>query len=236
MAMSTETLPVGTESGLLGWPTPGPIVRAADAASQTVYAALAAHQQKEHWFGSDFLVCLHDWADRLNLEFKLKVPDIALRVDALSRRCYGHFRYGHNGFGLRGEIAINARYLTPDRKGWQVLGTLAHEMLHGWQQQHGKPGKGNYHNLEFREKALQYGLVIDERGVTEYLSDSPFMRLLARHGVDVPPLDLTATPAAPRDPGQSKMKKWSCGCTNVRCAVELHARCMDCGHVFERAM
>jgi hypothetical protein len=32
--------------------------------------------------------------------------------------------------------------------------------------------------------------------------------------------------------GDSKMRKWSCQCTNVRCAVELRAQCNKCGHAF----
>ena len=35
--------------------------------------------------------------------------------------------------------------------------------------------------------------------------------------------------------GHSKMKKWFCGCTNVRCAVELNATCNECGNPFELA-
>ena len=31
----------------------------------------------------------------------------------------------------------------------------------------------------------------------------------------------------------TKMKKWSCGCTNVRCAVELDAYCKKCVNYFE---
>lgn len=202
------------------------------AAGSSVYAALAAHQGGERWFGRDFLACLNAWAERFNVEFKLDVPEVALRVDALSRRCYGHFRYGHNGFGLRGEIAINARYVE-SREAWEVLGTLLHELLHGWQQAHGTPGKGNYHNRQFRDKARSCGLVVDEQGVTTYVGDSPFFRLLAGHGVAVPLLDTPPAPARAR--GESKMKKWSCGCTNVRCAVGLHAWCTACGRRFERA-
>ena len=35
--------------------------------------------------------------------------------------------------------------------------------------------------------------------------------------------------------GDSKMKKWSCGCTIVRCAVELVADCQQCDSPFELA-
>jgi hypothetical protein len=36
--------------------------------------------------------------------------------------------------------------------------------------------------------------------------------------------------------GKSKLKKWSCGCTNIRVAVkEFEAKCLKCGNVFELA-
>lgn len=199
-----------------------------------IYRNLAHHQQQESWFARDLVVVLQEWAERINVEFKLHIPQITIRVDVLKRSCFGHFRYGHNGFGLRGEVAINARYLN-NRPGWQVLGTLLHELLHAWQQAHGTPGKGNYHNYEFRNKALMYGLVIDRDGHTRYLEDSAFTALLRRHGVHVPPLEILSAPPS-RERGESKLKKWSCKCTNVRCAKELKARCLACGHEFHRAI
>lgn len=199
-----------------------------------IYSSLAHHQQQEGWFARDLIVVLQEWAERFDIEFKLNVPEIAIRVDVLKRSCFGHFRYGHNGFGLRGEVAINARYLNscPD---WQILGTLLHELLHAWQQAHGTPGKGNYHNHEFRNRSLMYGLVVDRDGHTRYLEDSAFTALLRCHGVRVPPLEVLSAPP-PRERGESKLKKWSCGCTNVRCAKELKARCLACGREFQRAI
>jgi hypothetical protein len=200
---------------------------------EDVYQTLSHHQRHEDWFGHDIAAALQEWAERFDEQFKLNIPEMALRVDALSRSCYGHFRYGHNGFGLRGEIAINSRYLRGQRQQWEVLGTLLHEMLHAWQQAHGEPGKGNYHNHEFRNKALMYGLVIDRRGRTRYLDDSPFVRLLKQYRVDVPPLP-SAAAGEKRERGESKMKKWSCRCTNLRCAKELNAVCRNCGQEFNR--
>ena len=48
---------------------------------------------------------------------------------------------------------------------------------------HGKPGKGNYHNKEFRTKAESVGLLIDLAGVTRYAPTSPFVDLLKKHGL-----------------------------------------------------
>lgn len=196
-----------------------------------VYLSLADHQREEDWPLRDLLTTLQIWAERLEVEFKLNIPEAALRVDRLPVTRYGHFRYGHNGFGLRGEVAINVCYLD-DRPFWEVLGTLLHELLHAWQQAHGTPGKRNYHNREFRDKAESLGLVVDRRGVTTYAAESPFKRLLRQYGVEAPSVE---PPEPAPVAGSSKLKKWSCGCTNVRCAVSwLHARCLRCGQVFER--
>lgn len=204
-----------------------------DGPGADIYAGLAHHQSAEPWYGREIASVLQEWAGRFNDEFKLHVPEVSLRLDALPRSRYGHFRYGYNGFGLRGEVAINARYLGGQREPWEVLGTLLHELLHAWQQAHGRPGRGNYHNCEFRDKARDLGLVIDARGVTEYLDESAFVGLLRRHGVFVPRLENTAKADPPR--GDSKMKKWSCKCTNVRCAVAgFRAVCLNCGKAFVR--
>src|ERR1700722_12491399 len=102
------------------------------ASEESIYEGLATHQRSEAWHSREFMVWLQTWTGRFNAEFNLGLTEIALRVDTLPRTCYGHFRLGHNGFGLKGEIALNSRYLT-DRPPYQVLGTLLHELLHAWQ-------------------------------------------------------------------------------------------------------
>ena len=197
-----------------------------------VYDALAEYQTSEPWPAKALITELHRFAVIFNREFQLGIPEMALGIDRLRRTTLGHFRYGHNGFALKGEIIINDRHLD-DREGWQTLGTLFHEMIHAWQQAYGKPGRGNYHNREFRNKAAVYGLIVDQRGYTQFEPDSRFTSLLAKHGVNVPPLEPPAE--APRQhAGTSKLKKWSCGCTNVRVAVRsFRARCLNCGRDFQ---
>ena len=195
---------------------------------QPVYRVLAEHQCAEPWELQDVLCKLLPWADTFNGEFKLEVPNVSLCVDWLSRNRYGHFRPGHNGFGLRNEIAINRRSLG-EREFWQVLGTLLHELLHAHQEAHGRPGKGNYHNVAFRKKAQEYGLIVDARGYTQYAPESLFLDLLAKHWVQVPSIPSPVVKLR----GSSKLKKWTCGCTNVRVAVaEFHAKCLKCGNLF----
>lgn len=207
------------------------LVHADNQVASPIYPLLADHQRSESWSGQPLIALLQSWVERFNVEFKLDIPEIVLCLDPLPANRFGQFRYGHNGFGLKGEIAINARYLTDQRAIWEILGTLLHEMLHGWQQVHGTPGKRNHHNIEFRDKARDLGLVIDRRGVTGYAADSPFKALLRNHGIDVPASEVL--PIARPTRGRSKLKKWSCGCTNVRVAVaDFRAQCLKCNGVF----
>lgn len=196
-----------------------------------VYQVLAQHQVTETWDMRELLTELHRWAAIFNATFSLNVPAYALCIDWLSRRRLGHFRPGHNAFGLEGEIAINRRHLA-GREFWQVLGTLLHELLHAWQEVHGKPGKNNYHNKQFRDKAQSYGLIIDEVGHTQYEPKSAFFELLENYGVQIPAVPGPAV-AVKRE--KSKLKLWWCGCTRVRVAVNhFHAVCLnsDCGGKF----
>ena len=198
-----------------------------------VYSVLADHQRDEEWASREAMAFLQDWTARLIAEFKLDIPCVALCVASLPANRYGHFRQKHNGFGLLGEIAINSRYLTGRRQAWQVLGTLLHEVLHAWQHVHGNPSERNHHNREFRAKAEELGLYIDEKGVTGYAGNSQFKELLRRNGVNVPFDEVRRVESKPR--GDSKQKKWTCGCTNVRVAVaDFKALCLKCGNDFYR--
>lgn len=201
-----------------------------------VYAALATHQRSEFWDSRELMTELQSWATKFIVEFKLDIPEIALCLDQLSARRYGHFRYGHNGFGLRGEIVLNTRYLPPHREVWEVLGTLLHELLHAWQQAHGTPGKRNHHNQEFRDKARAFGLLIDRRGVTRYSANGSFKDLLKHNGVEAPNVEILPAEEMRPKHGSSKLKKWSCGCTNVRVAIaDFRAICLKCQHEFQPA-
>ena len=175
---------------------------------------------------------LSRWAAILD-ECGLDVPEMALAIDFTHRRCYGHFRPGHNGFGPQGEILINRHYLS-SRPGWQTLGTLLHELLHGWRRAHGRPGEGRYRQQAVPPEGRVAGIDRRSHGHTRYAADSPCVRLLEKHGMHLPSFGEPAIPV--RQPGQSKLKKWSCGCTNVRVAVaDFRALCLKCGGEFTPA-
>lgn len=141
------------------------------------------------------------------------------------------FPAGLVAFTLLWYPRLNTKHL--NRPVADLLATLLHELLHEWQELHGKPSSSKYHNVEFRQKAESFGLVIDKWGHNVAVVPGPFTELLARYGVD-PTSVLKIPPEPARTPEASKMKKCSCRCTNVRCAVELHATCLSCGAAFER--
>jgi hypothetical protein len=201
---------------------------------ESVYGVLGTHQIHEQtWPLRDTLAWLQLWAGRMNEDFGLGLSEVSFCVDWLSARRLGHYRPGTNGFGLRGEVALNERYLHR-REPWQLLGTLLHELLHAWQDVFGKPGKHNYHNKQLREKAYSLGLVIDTKGHTQYLPKSRFFEFLNRFGVETPQFP----PRLFVERGESNLKKWCCQCKppiNVRVAVpHFYSRCLWCGAIYER--
>jgi hypothetical protein len=188
------------------------------------------------WSNAHTLEVLHTWAARFNSEFALDIDTPAIAIDSLPFSRLGQYREGRNGLGIRHEITINTRHLTKTLA--EQLATLFHEMLHEWQELYGKSGRGSYHNRQFRVMANKFGLVVNERGYHLAIRPGPFTQLLAKHNVDLDALPISeGEPVAVqrRPKGTSKLKKWSCLCTNVRCAVELRTRCQRCGMVFELA-
>ena len=183
---------------------------------------------KDSWRPRLLAKDLYTWAQRFNSYFSLNLSTPAIGIEAMGVRTLGSYRAA-NGFGLDDEVVLNTRHL--DRPMAEVLRTLLHEMLHQWQQRFGTPGKNNYHNQGYRDKAKELGIPCDEKGQSLGIDpDSPFVGLLGTNGV---PVDTTPRVEAPSQKGPgSKLKKWSCGCTNVRCAVELSAHCMKCHQSF----
>lgn len=140
-----------------------------------------------------------------------------------------------SGVEDRYEINITPAYL--NREVPEVVATLIHEMVHLANLHKGvRDCTGHqYHNKRFRNLAEQVGLVVEKvpsRGyawtrlgdeLAQWVEDQhPDPKAFALHRVQ-----------EDRTPAPTKMKKWSCGCTNVRCAVDLRAICEKCGTNFQ---
>jgi hypothetical protein len=209
-------------------------------APESINVALRQHQETLcEWEPSQQAAELYHWAERMIFAFKLEIPLPCLAVDRL-KRALGHFRGERNGFGLRDEIAIDSLHLKEDPT-WQVLVTLLHKLLHARQQRHGRPGKRNYHNIQYRGQARSLGLVVDELGVTSCTPGrTAFRQLLAVYGISVPECTETESPVSisphsPLVPAKPKLKLWECRC-GVKVRVgrsSFHAQCLDCNGLFE---
>ena len=211
-----------------------------DLSPETINEQLKKHQIETKWKKQDLIRDFHKWTERFHFEFKLKFEEIpAIMIDKIGRSTYGHFKNGHNGFGLRNEVAINETYIN-EQEYWRALGTLLHELLHVEEAQSGKPSKNNYHNKAFRERAESLGLIVDQCGQTQYSpAPSPFLRILERFGCTIPNLPKIECTQAIRKPGNSKLKLWVCECSpqpvRVRVGIkDFHAKCLKCNAKFKK--
>jgi predicted SprT family Zn-dependent metalloprotease len=83
------------------------------------------------------------------------------------RSAYGYFcadRFAANGSKTKvHEIALNPSHIR-ERKPKDTFGTLAHEMVHQLQQEHGTPPKNAYHNKQWAEMMKHIGLHPSDTG------------------------------------------------------------------------
>ena len=194
------------------------------------------------------MTILHKWTERFDDEFKLQLPEITIRVEVLPVSQLGHFRGGHNGFGLRYEVAINTLYLNERRPRWEPFATLAHQLIHAWQFSRGIIRPAHVHDAEYRRKAAEMGLVVTNNGLTGCIPRGRFLTLLAANQIVVEPNlilpdDLPndkepsvmkeIVPTEGRLKGSSKLRKYSCGCTTLRVAKKsFRALCLLCVNEF----
>ena len=142
-----------------------------------------------------------------------------------------------HGKGQLNEITVVAEYLS--RGPEAAAETMLHEMCH-----HSNALKGvrdcnsaQYHNKKFKDVAEQLGLVVEKMGNKGYAKTALGPELLKE--VKALKLDPEAFAVfrllTEREKQPTKMKKWECGCTIVRCATDLEATCNACGETFEQA-
>lgn len=201
----------------------------------------------EDWEWHEIASQLYVWTDRFNDRFhNRQMPEAVLSFERMDHRILAAYTLRRNAQGLLYEITFNVKHL--DRPLWETLETLMHEYVHLWQQNYGQhPVERNYHNEEFVSVCEALGLhPLIGSGVHLQPADGLFAEFLKAYGVPEPdplaepkmnpkgkPLDWWADPEK-RPQGRSTLRKWSCGCQNVRVGTaEFHAQCLRCGNVFE---
>ena len=180
------------------------------------------------------------WVDFFNLAFfqDQPVPTPAFTFEKSRVNTLGFHRIGLNDWAVRNQINLNRICL--GRPLSETLQTLVHEMVHSFEHTYvneKRRTKSWYHSKAFREKIAKIGIMTNPKGCHIAVGD-PFKFLLEKHGVKFPDYaqegGLYIVPPKPK--GKSKLKKWTCGCTNIRVAVQdLEAQCLKCGNLFELA-
>lgn len=104
--------------------------------------------------------------DHFNAElFDNQIPPLLLTFQR-EKKTYGYFspeRFVKRDGARTDEIAMNPAYFAVVPL-LEVLQTLVHEMVHAWQEHHGKPGRRRYHNREWGKKMEEVGLMPSSTG------------------------------------------------------------------------
>ena len=209
--------------------------------TESIALAIREHQLgvAGDWQHAQLARELHRWVALFDVEFKLDLPSYPVIQFAPIRNAYATYYSSRTGLGTKDNITFNVREL--DRDPALILGTLCHELVHLWQHYHGIPGRRNYHNDQFIDKAGACGLTVTHRGCTVGYGPA-FRAVLLKHGVDIevspeaePELAVMATALYGARKRIGRMRKWWCLCTIVRCATVLRARCDKCDEPFSRA-
>jgi len=184
---------------------------------------------------------LYKWVQIFVFEFKLKIPQVIIAFNKIRRGTYATYQPGRSGLGTKYTLTLNIKYLKD--KYHRILRRLLHELIHCWMELYvnTKPKSKSevhtwYHSKQFIEKSLSCGIITNHRGY-DLGHNEVFSSLLMKYGVDVPETEGEPSEEFEHessDGSQSKLKKWSRSCTNVWCAVELNAQCLECGEVFEK--
>lgn len=137
------------------------------------------------------------------------------------------------------EINITAEELGRDVE--DILETLLHEMVHldNWTQGISDCSVQQYHNKRFKVACDKIGLNCERtKHGWSLTSLTPALKALIRaakpQSAAFKMFRLSFLPGAKAASQGTRLKKWSCGCTNVRVAVaDFDAVCNNCGGHFE---
>ena len=154
-------------------------------------------------------------------------------------------------------ISLKHRFdIRTDLTDVELFIAVMHNAIHAHQDLYKEKGTW-YHSDDFIKSMKDYGIEVNDLGNTVSLTPNVLEPTLNRIGqshllgrildfeaieaevstspdTGEPITTATVTVKPPSKPkSKSKMKKWSCNCTNVRCATNLQAYCTNCNSDFE---
>ena len=125
---------------------------------------------------------------------------------------------------------------------------MLHEMVHCWEFTYLPEEirtKSWYHSKAFRDKRAEFGILCNTNGSHAGLDyKGKFVQTLKQHAVSFNGFEASISGGStviPIDPkptkkGSSKLKKWTCGCTNICVAVkDAEIQCLKCKNQFVRS-
>jgi hypothetical protein len=150
-----------------------------------------------------------------------------------------------------GELAIHEISLNPDSLGKpldEVMSTLAHEMVHQWQQDFGSPSRSGYHDREWAEKMVEIGLIPSDTGepggkptgqrMSHYIdTEGPFLAAFRDMPQDFVLPWISHVPVNAKLTGSSPSKRYQLKCPGCQQQVwgktpSLNVLCGDCHETY----
>jgi hypothetical protein len=92
--------------------------------------------------------------------FPLPLPPCLITLQRKGKSTLGYYspkRFGTATGRMTDEIALNPRFFK-ELSFIDIMGILAHEMVHHWQEHFGKPSRSCYHNKQWAGEMLRIGL------------------------------------------------------------------------------
>jgi hypothetical protein len=180
------------------------------------------------------------WIDLFNACFfrNEPVPVHELAYKKLRVDTFGSYNVRFINSRMKTGIHLNSVYVICDIS--DTLQDIVHQMVHIYEIiyiDENRPRNTWYHTKAFRDMMERIGIITKPKGCHVAVRD-PFRFILQKHGIRFSNAReenglLILRPRAKPSPS-SKLRKWSCGCQNVRVgASRFKAQCLKCNNRFE---
>lgn len=197
---------------------------------------------------SSALVALFKYFNRTLFEDALPIENVIVTI---SRQRFARGFFAPTAWHNRNGRKIHEISLTPSafvgRTRRATASTLVHELVHCWQQIHGRPGRGGYHNVQWGSKMEALGLMPSTTGepggarrgrrVTHYVIDggafeAAFKKMPKKLWLAFEPHALEPGPQERSARNDGKIA-WACPCGDRLWGKgTLCVRCEKCNETF----